>query len=136
MTEATKAETMLDQVTKVNSLIRRLEECKNQPFDSLGYLSAQTKANIQMFRDNVQSYIDELTAQRERVVGLVEQIADGEVQLVLQLRYGLLGNATKKMKWYDIPPIMNYEMDTIYKRHRKGLDYLNELLEKDGENRC
>lgn len=39
-----------------------------------------------------------------------------------------LDNATKKTPWLDIPALMNYEMETIYRRHRKGIDYLNTLL--------
>ncbi len=64
-------------------------------------------------------------------MSLVKQIPDGEVQLVLQLRYGLLDNAIKKMAWYDMPPLMNYEVETLYRRHRKGIDYLNMLLESE-----
>lgn len=35
MTELTKAEIMLNQVTKSNSLIRQLELCKNRPIPPL-----------------------------------------------------------------------------------------------------
>lgn len=130
MTELTKAEIMLNQVTKSNSLIRQLELCKNRPIPPLRLdLRPSTKSTIKAFQENVQGRIDQLTAQRETVLALVKQIPDGEVQLVLQLRYGLLDNATKKTPWLDIPPLMNYEMDTIYRRHRKGIDYLNTLLE-------
>lgn len=130
MTELTKAEIMLNQVTKSNSLIRQLELCKNRPIPPLRLdLRPSTKSAIKAFQENVQGRIDQLTAQRETVLALVEQIPDGEARLVLQLRYGLLDNALKKMPWLDIPPLMNYEMDTIYRRHRKGIDYLNTLLE-------
>lgn len=88
-----------------------------------------TRAAIRAYQAGIQKYIDHLTAQREKVVGLVKQIPDGEIQLVLQLRYGLFGDGTKKMPWYDIPALMNYEMETIYRRHRKGIEYLNTLLE-------
>lgn len=90
-----------------------------------------TKVSIKAYQDGVQNYIDRLTAQNEKVVSLVKQIPDGEVQLVLQLRYGLLDNAIKKMAWYDMPPLMNYEVETLYRRHRKGIDYLNMLLESE-----
>lgn len=130
MAELTKAEIMLNQVTKSNSLIRQLELCKNRPIPPLRLdLRPSTKSAIKAFQENVQGRIDQLTAQRETVLALVEQIPDGEARLVLQLRYGLMDNATKKMPWLDIPPLMNYEMDTIYRRHRKGIDYLNTLLE-------
>lgn len=98
-------------------------------------LSNETKARIQSFQNNLQRRIDQLTAQRETVLALVEQIPDGKARLVLQLRYGLLDNATKKTPWLDIPPLMSYEMETIYRRHRKGIDYLNMLLEQKAPDR-
>lgn len=132
MAELTKAEIMLNQVTKSNSLIRQLELCKNRPIPPLRLdLRPSTKSTIKAFQENVQGRIDQLTAQRETILALVEQIPDGEARLVLQLRYGLLDNATKKMAWYDMPPLMNYEVETLYRRHRKGIDYLNMLLESE-----
>ena len=129
MTEPTKAEIMLDSVTYSNRLINYLRFCKEHPIPPLRLdLRPSTKVSIKVYQDGVQNYIDRLTAQNEKVVSLVKQIPDGEVQRVLQLRYGLLDNATKKTPWLDIPALMNYEMETIYRRHRKGIDYLNTLL--------
>ena len=88
MAELTKAEIMLNQVTKSNSLIRQLELCKNRPIPPLRLdLRSSTKSTIKAFQENVQGRIDQLTAQRETVLALVEQIPDGEARLVLQLRY-------------------------------------------------
>lgn len=132
MTEPTKAEIMLDSVTKSNGLINQLQTVKNHPSPPVRLdLRPSTKAKIQAFQENVQGRIDQLTAQREQIVSLVEQIPDGEAQLVIQLRYGLLGHETKKMAWYDMPALMNYEVETLYRRHRKGIDYLNMLLENE-----
>lgn len=132
MAELTKAEIMLNQVTKSNSLIRQLELCKNRPIPPLRLdLRPSTKSTIKAFQENVQGRIDQLTAQRETILTLVEQIPDGEARLVLQLRYGLLDNSTKKMPWMDIPLLMNYELETLYRRHRKGIDCLNMLLESE-----
>lgn len=119
MAELTKAEIMLNQVTKSNSLIRQLELCKNRPIPPLRLdLRPSTKSTIKAFQENVQGRIDQLTAQRETILTLVEQIPDGEARLVLQLRYGLLDNATKKTPWLDIPALMNYEVETLYRRPR------------------
>lgn len=130
MADPTKAEIILNQVTTGNMQIKILKAV----MDNLSFpgveLSNETKARIQSFQNNLQRHIDQLAAQREKVVGLVKQIPDGEAQLVLQFRYGLLGNATKKMPWLDIPALMNYELETLYRRHRKGIDYLNMLLEQ------
>lgn len=132
MKEPTKAEIMLEQVTKSNKLMKQLQLCKDHPIPPLRLdLRPSTKSTIKTFQENVQVRIDQLTAQREKAVALVRQIPDGEARLVLQLRYGLLDNATKKTPWLDVPALMNYEMETIYRRHRKGIDYLNTLLENE-----
>lgn len=135
MVEQTKAEIMLDQVTTGNMQIKILQAVR----DNLSFpgveLSNETKARIQSFQNYLQRRIDQLAAQRDQVSGLVEQISDGEARLVLQLRYGLLDNATKKTPWLDIPPLMNYELETLYRRHRKGIDYLNMLLEQKAPDR-
>lgn len=89
MTEPTKAEIMLDSVTKSNRLINYLRFCKEHPIPPLRLdLRPSTKVSIKAYQDGVQNYIDRLTAQNEKVVSLVKQIPDGEVQLVLQLRFG------------------------------------------------
>ena len=132
MADPTKAEIMLDQLTKINALIRRFQLCKDHPIPPLRVdLWPSTKSTIKAYQENVQGRIDQLTAQRETVLSFVGQIPDGEVQTVLKLRYGLLDNSTKKMPWMDIPPLMNYELETLYRRHRKGIDYLNMLLESE-----
>ena len=118
MAESTKAEIMLDQVTKSNRLIKRLQLCKDHPIPPVHLdLLPSTKDTIRAYQEEIQTFIDHLTTEREKAVVLVKQIPDGEAQLVLRLRYGLLDNATKKMPWFDIPPLMNYEMETIYRRH-------------------
>lgn len=74
MAELTKAEIMLNQVTKSNSLIRQLELCKNRPIPPLRLdLRPSTKSAIKAFQENVQGRIDQLTAQRETVLALVEK---------------------------------------------------------------
>ena len=58
-----------------------------------------------------------------------------EVQTVLKFRYGLYGNEPKKMPWFDDFGAMRFEARAIYRRHQKGIDYLNTLLENEvGEN--
>ena len=131
MKEPTKAEIMLEQVTKSNKLMKQLQLCKDHPSPPLRLDLRPSTNSIKAFQENVQVRIDQLTAQREKAVALVRQIPDGEARLVLQLRYGLLDNATKKTPWLDVPALMNYEMETIYRRHRKGIDYLNMLLENE-----
>lgn len=135
----TRAEIMLDQVTKANCLIRRLQEViddiDNSSFPGVD-LTKENTEKIQKFRDDLQQCIDDHASERERIKELVERIPDHEIRLVIQLRYGLFGVDTQKMPWDNLPDIMKYEMVTIFKRHKAGIEYLNGLLEKDGENRC
>lgn len=75
MTEPTKAEIMLDSVTKSNRLINYLRFCKEHPIPPLRLdLRPSTKVSIKAYQDGVQNYIDRLTAQNEKVVSLVKQI--------------------------------------------------------------
>ena len=65
MAELTKAEIMLNQVTKSNSLIRQLELCKNRPIPPLRLdLRPSTKSTIKAFQENVQGRIDQLSGKR------------------------------------------------------------------------
>lgn len=69
MTEPTKAEIMLDSVTKSNRLINYLRFCKEHPIPPLRLdLRPSTKVSIKAYQDGVQNYIDRLTAQNEKVV--------------------------------------------------------------------
>lgn len=66
MKAATKAEIMLDQVTKSNRLINYLRFCKEHPIPPLRLdLRPSTKVSIKAYQDGVQNYIDRLTAQNE-----------------------------------------------------------------------
>lgn len=126
------AQELLEQVTPGNRLISKLQLCMKD-LDYPGVtLSHKNKVNIQALKNDMQQYIDQLTARREWIIGLVKQIPDLEAQLVLQLRYGLFGMSTTKKPWNDMPEVMHYEIQTIYRRHRTGIDYLNEILEKEG----
>lgn len=65
MADPTKAEIMLDQVTKINALIRRFQLCKDHPIPPLRLdLWPSTKSTIKAYQENVQGRIDQLTAQR------------------------------------------------------------------------
>lgn len=125
------AQELLEQITSGNRLILKLQSCMND-LDFPGVtLSHKNEVDIQAFKDDIQRYIDQLIAQREKIVSLVGQIPDVEVQTVLKFRYGLYGNETKKMPWFDVFEIMHFESRAVYDRHRKGIDYLNRLLEQE-----
>jgi len=97
MKAATKAEIMLDQVTKSNQLIKRLRFCMDHPIPLVHLnLLPSTKASIRAYQDEVQTFIDCLTAQREKILALVKKIPDGEVQLVFTVALWTFGQRYKE----------------------------------------
>lgn len=132
MQEPTRAQMLLEQVTTGNKLIRRLQAVKDHPINPVPVkLSLSNKAKIQAFQNEVQQHIDQLTTQQERVAALVKQVPDKNARIVLQLRYGLHENGTMKTQWFDMPELVNYELTSVYRFHRKGLDLLEDMLEKE-----
>ena len=73
MKEPTKAEIMLEQVTKSNKLMKQLQLCKDHPIPPLRLDLRPSTKSIKAFQENVQVRIDQLTAQREKAVALVRQ---------------------------------------------------------------
>jgi len=83
---------------------------------------------FQQWTADLQRYIDELSAQREEVVGLVKLIPDTTARTVIELRYGLTGSGCQKVPWLDMEELMNYGRHSIFRYHRKGIDQLNQIL--------
>lgn len=133
MADLSPAEILLDSLVPAQRLIRRLQDVLTAPVPYMGIdLSQPTKANIAALRGNLQAYIDELTAQREKAVALVNLIPDQTARTVIQLRYGLVGSEGQKVPWIDMEELMNYGRHSIFRYHRKGIDQLNQLLENGG----
>lgn len=93
MADLSPAEIMLDNAPKIQSLIKCLQAVLAAPvsYPSID-LSRQTKAHIAAFQADLQSRIDELSAQRGKAVELVKRIPDQTTQEVLSMRYGLTGS--------------------------------------------
>ena len=130
MAELSPAEIMLNNSAKIEPLIKRLRAVLMVPVPYVGIdLSQPTKAKIAAFQADLQRYIDELSAQREEVVGLVKLIPDTTARTVIELRYGLTGSGCQKVPWLDMEELMNYSRHSIFRYHRKGVDQLNQILE-------
>lgn len=70
MADLSPAEILLDSLVPAQRLIKRLQDILKAPVPYVGIdLSQPTKAKIAAFQDNIQSRIDELTAQREKLWG-------------------------------------------------------------------
>lgn len=130
MADLSPAEILLDSLVPAQRLIKRLQDILKAPVPYVGIdLSQPTKAKIAAFQDNIQSRIDELTAQREKIVGLVKLIPDTTARTVIELRYGLVGSGYEKMPHFKIGEKLNYSEKTIFRYHQRGIDQLNQILE-------
>lgn len=138
MADLSPAETMLDSLVPAQRLIRRLQGFLKAPVPYVGiHLSPDTNEKIAAFQGDLQGYIDELTARREKVLGLVKQIPDQTAQEILIMRYGLTGSG-REMTWVEIEMRVPYSTHSLFRYHRKGIDQLNQLLgsAKDSERSC
>ena len=130
MADLSLAEILLDSLVPAQRLIRRLQAVLKAPLPYVGIDRSQpTKTKIAAFQSAIQSRIDELTAQREKAVELVERIPDTTARTVIELRYGLTGSGCQKVPWLDMEELMNYSRHSIFRYHRKGVDQLNQILE-------
>ena len=130
MADLSPAEILLDSLVPAQRLIKRLQDILKAPVPYVGIdLSQPTKAKIAAFQDNIQSRIDELTAQREKGVAMIQRIPDQTARMIIELRYGVIGSACQKVPWFEMCELVNYEQRTVFKYHRKGVDQLNQILE-------
>lgn len=134
--ELTRAELLLKQLPTGQRLINRLKVCMDEDMaPRKATLSNSNRAKIQAFRNEIQEYIDQLAAQREQVISLIEQIPDQEQQLLLNLHYGVIGNAQRATPWEEVAEYFGFwNMEPIYRRRKAAINALNKILEKkDGE---
>lgn len=92
-------------------------------------LSPATKAKTAALQNALQGYIDELTAQREKAVALVKLIPDQTARTVIELRYGLIGSGYELMPYPEVGETLNYADKTILQYRKRGVDWLNKILE-------
>lgn len=130
MADLSPAEIMLDSLVPAQRLIRRLQAVIAAPFPYVGINpSPATKATTAAFHVDLQAYIDELTAQREKAVALIKLIPDQTARTVIELRYGLVGSGCELMPYPDVCETLAYENQTIFRYRKKGIDQLNQILE-------
>lgn len=132
MADLSPAEIMLDSLVPTQRLIRRLQDVLKAPARYVGINpSPATKATTAAFHVDLQAYIDELTTQREKAVGLVKLISDQTARTVIELRYGLIGSGCELMPYPDVCETLAYENKTILSYRKKGVDQLNRILENE-----
>lgn len=130
MANLSPAEIMLDSLVPAQRLIKRLQDVLKAPTRYVGINpSPATKATTAAFHVDLQAYIDELTAQREKGVALVNLIPDQTARTVIELRYGLVGSGCELMPYPEVGETLNYADKTILQYRKKGVDQLNQLLE-------
>lgn len=129
MADLSPTEIMLDSLVPAQRLIKRLQDVLKAPVPYTGIdLPRRTKDKIAAFQGDIQSRIDELTAQREKAVALVKQIPDQTAQEVLSMRYGLTGSG-REMTWVQIEMRVPNSTQSLFRYHKKGIAHLNEILE-------
>ena len=132
MADLSPAEILLDSLVPAQRLIRRLQDVLTAPVPYMGIdLSQPTKAKIAAFQGEIQSRINELTAQREKTVALVKLIPDTTARTVIELRYGLIGSGCELMSYPDVCETLAYENKTIFRYGKRGVEHLNQILEKE-----
>ncbi len=131
MADLSPAEIMLNSLVPAQRLIRRLQDVLKAPIPYTGIpLSSEAKAARAALRDALQRDIDELTAQREKAAALVNLIPDQTARTVIELRYGLTGSGCELMPYPEVGETLNYADKTILQYRKKGVDQLNQILEK------
>lgn len=132
MADLSPAEIMLDSLVPAQRLIKRLQAVLKAPVPYMGIdIPRSTKDKIAAFQGEIQSRIDELTAQRENTVALVKLIPDTTARTVIELRYGLVGSGCELMPYPDVCETLAYENQTIFRYRKKGIAQLNQLLEEE-----
>ena len=132
MADLSPAEIMLNSLVPAQRLIRRLQDVLKAPIPYTGIpLSSEAKAARAALRDALQRDIDELTAQREKAAALVNLIPDQTARTVIELRYGLTGSGCELMPYPEVGETLNYADKTILQYRKKGVDQLNQILEKE-----
>lgn len=130
MADLSPAEIMLYSLVPAQRLIKRLQAVLKAPVPYMGIdIPRSTKDKIAAFQGEIQSRIDELTAQRENTVALVKLIPDTTARTVIELRYGLVGSGCELMPYPDVCETLAYENQTIFRYRKKGIDQLNQILE-------
>jgi len=131
MADTSPAEIILNNSVNTNQLIRQLQGVIKAPVPHVDVvLFPATKAKIAAFQDDLQGYIDKLTAQREKVVALIQQIPDQTAQNVLLMRYGLTKSGQGLTSWVKLELELGYSQSNLFRVHRKGIEQLNQILKK------
>lgn len=132
MTDLSPAEIMLNSLIPAQRLIRRLQDVLKAPVPYVDIrLSPEAKSARAAFQSVVQHDINELTAQREKRVTLVKLIQDQTARTVIELCYQLSSSGCEKMPYFKIGEALHYSDKMILRYHKKAIDQLNHLLERE-----
>lgn len=130
MGKVSRAERLLDELAPIQRLITRLKAVRDESITPAGVeLSKGTRANIDGFRAYMQGQIDTLTTQQEETLALINRVPDPEAHIILFWRYAAVKG--KPMPWMDIAEKVHYEPATLYRYHRRGIDYIDQLLDNN-----
>lgn len=98
-------------------------------FDKVGTSQISSQSKLDIYGSRYHELLEQLIGfqkiESERltqVLKVINQIVDGEVKTILYKRY------VKMMKWDKIAREMNYDIRVIYRKHKIGLQMVEEVI--------
>lgn len=98
-------------------------------FDKVGSSQVSPKSKLDIYGNRYHELLEQLIGFQRiesdrltEVLKVINKIEDGEVKTILYKRY------VKMMKWDKIARDMNYDVRVIYRKHKIGLQMVEEVI--------
>ena len=98
-------------------------------FDKVGTSQISDKSKLDIYGNRYHELLEQLIGFQRieadrltEVLKVINKINDGEIKTILYKRY------VKMMKWERISRDMNYDVRVIYRKHKVGLDMVQEVI--------
>lgn len=98
-------------------------------FDKVGSSQISAKSKLDIYGNRYHELLEQLIGFQRieadrltEVLKVINKINDGEIKTILYKRY------VKMIKWERIARDMNYDVRVIYRKHKVGLDMVQEVI--------
>ena len=130
--KASSAELMLRNFSKKSALMRQLQNIIENPAPQIPFeLSEETRTTIEKFTQALLKRIDDLTAEMKETVNYLMKVSEVHPDAYAVLFYRYIASRERITPWLAITDEMHYGIGYIYNLHRKGLDIMDAILEKE-----
>lgn len=130
--KTSQAEIMLHDFSREAALIRRLKNILENPVPQVTFeLSRKTRTTIERFTQTVLDQIDDLNAEMKETLNYLKKVAEVHPDAYAVLFYRYIANEERIAPWLAVGEEMHYGIAYIYQLHRKGLDIMDSILEKE-----